>query len=33
VPVRHLAHQGVTTERAILFTKGIVIHFVVCLDF
>jgi hypothetical protein len=27
VPVRRVAHEGVTTERAILFTKEIVIHF------
>jgi hypothetical protein len=27
VPVRRVAHERVTTERAILFTKEIVIHF------
>jgi hypothetical protein len=27
VPVRRVAHEGVTTERAILLTKEIIIHF------
>jgi hypothetical protein len=27
MPVRRVAHEAVTTERAILFTKEIVIHF------